>query len=151
MPGGYWYIGSVPLWWVIGFYAIGVCWLFAGASGLSQFWPLLQNRRMLAASLAAWTLLGLGIGLSRPDSDELRMTVLAVDHGSCVVIETPDGRVLLYTPRDVGTGRDPTLHRAIYWSRGIRRIDEVFISHADLDHFNGLPALLDRFTVGASP
>jgi competence protein ComEC len=34
------------------------------------------------------------------------------------------------------------------WSRGIRRIDEVFVSHADLDHFNGLPALLDRFAVG---
>jgi competence protein ComEC len=34
------------------------------------------------------------------------------------------------------------------WSRGIRRIDEVILSHADLDHFNGLPALLDRFAVG---
>ena len=32
--------------------------------------------------------------------------------------------------------------------RGIRRIDEVFLSHADLDHFNGLPALLDRFAIG---
>jgi competence protein ComEC len=34
------------------------------------------------------------------------------------------------------------------WQRGITRIDEVLISHADLDHFNGLPALLDRFRVG---
>src|SRR5262249_46161402 len=34
------------------------------------------------------------------------------------------------------------------WSRRIHRIDEVFISHADLDHFNGLPDLLDRFRVG---
>jgi competence protein ComEC len=34
------------------------------------------------------------------------------------------------------------------WHRGVRRIDEVFLSHADLDHFNGLPELLDRFAVG---
>jgi competence protein ComEC len=34
------------------------------------------------------------------------------------------------------------------WHRGIRRLDEVFLSHGDLDHFNGLPALLERFTVG---
>jgi competence protein ComEC len=34
------------------------------------------------------------------------------------------------------------------WSRGHHRIDEVFLSHADLDHFNGLPALLERFRIG---
>jgi competence protein ComEC len=34
------------------------------------------------------------------------------------------------------------------WHRGIRRIDEVILSHADLDHFNGLSDLLDRFAVG---
>ena len=35
------------------------------------------------------------------------------------------------------------------WNRGITRIDEIFISHADLDHFNGLPELLlKRFPVG---
>jgi competence protein ComEC len=34
------------------------------------------------------------------------------------------------------------------WHRGVRRIDELFVSHADLDHFNGLPALADRFAIG---
>src|ERR671917_375841 len=60
-----------------------------------------------------------------------------------------DGRVFLY---DVGANAGPNVTRreiAPYlWSRRIRRIDEVFVSHADLDHFNGLPALLDRFAVG---
>jgi len=32
--------------------------------------------------------------------------------------------------------------------RGIRRIDDLILSHADLDHFNGLPDLLEGFTVG---
>jgi competence protein ComEC len=34
------------------------------------------------------------------------------------------------------------------WHRGRRRIDELFLSHADLDHFNGVVDLLDRFDVG---
>jgi competence protein ComEC len=34
------------------------------------------------------------------------------------------------------------------WHRGIKRIDEVFLSHAHLDHYNGVAALLERFGVG---
>ena len=33
------------------------------------------------------------------------------------------------------------------WQQGYARIDEVLLSHADADHFNGLPALLDCFSV----
>jgi competence protein ComEC len=78
----------------------------------------------------------------------LRCTFLAVGHGGCTVLETPDGRTLLY---DTGAMAGPDVVRrriAPYlWYRGIRHIDEVFLSHADLDHFNGLVALLERFTV----
>jgi competence protein ComEC len=35
------------------------------------------------------------------------------------------------------------------WSRGIMRIDGVVLSHADTDHYDALPGLLDRFRVGA--
>lgn len=146
IPGGYWYVGAPPLWWTVGFYVLGGCWLFMDASALRSFVP---NRRLFVISLVGWTVFGLVAGFARTDSDEMRMTILAVEHGSCVVIETPDGRVLLY---DAGATSGPDVtkrHIAPFlWSRGIRRIDEVFISHADLDHFNGLPALLDRFAVG---
>jgi competence protein ComEC len=64
-------------------------------------------------------------------------------------MEAPDGRVLLY---DAGTITGPEVVRRtiapFLWERGIRRIDEVFLSHADLDHYNGLPALMERFPVG---
>jgi competence protein ComEC len=57
--------------------------------------------------------------------------------------------VLLY---DVGALAGPDVIRRqvapFLWHRGIRRIDEVLVSHADLDHFNGLPDLFDRFPVG---
>jgi competence protein ComEC len=138
MPGGCWYVGLVPSWWIVGFYAIGITWLFVRL-----------RSRMFPAALCAWTLLGLSASLVRPESDELRVTFVSVDHGGCAVIETPDGRVMLYDTGATG-GPDVTKrHIAPYlWSRGIRRIDEIFLSHADLDHFNGLPALLDRFSVG---
>jgi len=34
------------------------------------------------------------------------------------------------------------------WSRGITRIDAIVLSHADIDHYNGIPGLLERFSVG---
>ena len=35
------------------------------------------------------------------------------------------------------------------WSHGLRHLDAVVLSHADLDHYNALPGLLERFSVGA--
>jgi competence protein ComEC len=61
----------------------------------------------------------------------MRCTFLAVGHGGCTVIETPDGRTLLY---DAGAITGPDVTRRIIapylWSRGIRRIDEVFLSQS---------------------
>ena len=149
MPGACWYVGAVPTWWVVGFYAIGAYWLLSGVPGHMRVVPEVRRRWVFPAGLAAWLLISLVAGLVRPDPGELRVTFLAVDHGGCAVIEPPDGRVLLY---DAGTTAGPDVTRRqiapFLWSRGIRRIDEVFLSHADLDHFNGLPALLDRFAVG---
>src|SRR5882762_3957543 len=78
---------------------------------------------------SAWLLVGL-VGAASPlDNDELRCTFLAVGHGGCTVLETPDGRVLLY---DAGSMSGPDVARRqiapFLWSRGIRRIDEVFLS-----------------------
>src|SRR5262249_30660600 len=82
-------------------------------------------------------------------SDELQCTFVAVGHGGCTVLFTPDGRTILY---DAGTMTGPEVtsrHIAPFlWHQGVRRLGEGLISHADLDHFNCLPALLDRFAVG---
>jgi competence protein ComEC len=139
IPGGWVYAPGPETWWLVGCYAA-----VAGLVLLSGRWRF----RSLAA-LVVWTLFGLAVGVHRPDPEELRVTFLAVGHGGCVVIETPDGRVLLY---DTGTTLGPdTVRRTVapfLWHRGISRIDEVFLSHADLDHFNGVPELLKRFAVG---
>lgn len=65
------------------------------------------------------------------------------------VIETPNGRVLVY---DAGATTGPDVTRRLIapflWSRGIRHIDVLILSHGDLDHFNGVPQLVDRFSIG---
>ena len=76
--------------------------------------------------------------------------MLAVGHGLAVVIETGGGRAVLY---DCGRMRDPSVGRRVIapalWARGVRRLDAVILSHADADHYNGLPDLLDRVRIGA--
>lgn len=141
LPAGYWYSRGLPEWWL---------WLFYLCLLMVLLLPTL--RRVWKAGLALlliWLIAGLiAIQFQPPPSAELRCTFLAVGHGACAVIETPDGRVFLY---DAGSMAGPQVTAwqiaPFLWSRGITRIDEVFLSHADLDHFNGLPDLLDRFEV----
>jgi competence protein ComEC len=142
-PGSYWYIGRVPDWWLWVFYPGLLAFLTLESLQKYRRWGLLLGLAWLCVGLV-----GLSGAMAIPP-DELRCTFLAVGHGGCTVLETPDGRTLLYDAGALG-GPDVTRRQiAPYlWYRGIRRIDEVFLSHADLDHFNGLPALLERFSVG---
>ncbi len=148
---GCWHTGPLPMAAVVAFYAILIAWFIW--SKWKEF-PLpirlakLDNSLFLKALLAS-----LLIGFIWPtrdySKDELRIDFVSVGHGGCTILEFPDGRVLMY---DAGSLAGPDIvqrHIAPFlWSRGIRKIDEVILSHADLDHFNGLPALIDRFAVG---
>ncbi|MDY3553782.1 ComEC/Rec2 family competence protein [Gemmata sp. JC717] len=138
VPGGHVYAPGPPMWWLVGFYVL--------VAGL----VLLDGRRsrQLFVALVVFSTFGAVLGLAPRASDEMRVTFLAVGHGGCVVVEAPDGRVLLY---DTGTTAGPDAVRRVVapylWSRGVTRIDEVFLSHADLDHFNGVPELFRRFHI----
>ena len=98
--------------------------------------------------LAAWFIPGWWITGFATREANLEAEVLAVGHGLAVVLQLPDGQTLVY---DCGRLGDPTVGRRIIapalWSRGVNRIDTVFLSHADQDHYDGLPDLLDRFSI----
>ena len=141
LPGAYWYVPDVPGWWL---------WLFyAGLLAFLTQETLRRRRTLFSLAALAWLTVGLGANLLSFGTNEMRCTFVAVGHGGCTVIETPDGRTLLYDAGAI-TGPDVTRRQIapFLWSRGIRRIDELFLSHADLDHFNGVPTLLERFAVG---
>ena len=139
VPGGVVYRPGLPAWWLVGFYA-GVGVLVLGEA---------RHRRFAGLALMAWVGLALLLPSGARSRGELHVTFLAVGKGGCVVLETPDGRCLVY---DAGTTAGPRAVRRVVapflWSRGIDRIDELFLSHADADHFNGIAELLARFPVG---
>ncbi len=139
LPFGHWYVGDVALWWLIGFYALVLATIYLWRQRLTTGF----------AALIAWFAVGIATSFIHVNPGGLRVTFMAVGHGGATLIETPDGRTILV---DVGAMTGPDVTRRIVapylWHLGIRRLDEVFITHADLDHFNGLPQLMERFHVG---
>jgi len=137
----YWVPGPAD-WWLGGFY---------GGLGLLAAFPRLRPpRRWCVALLSGWIGLGMAHAAWRPGEDRLDCSFLAMGHGCAVLLELPGGKTLLY---DAGQFNSPHFgSRSIaelLWSRGITHLDAVILSHPDLDHYNALPDLLDRLSVGA--
>lgn len=74
--------------------------------------------------------------------------VLAVGNGNTILLATPQGRAAVL---DVGTNTNSdagqTAARALR-ALGIRRVDAAIVSHANFDHYSGLPTLIRRVPVG---
>jgi competence protein ComEC len=111
---------------------------------------LLAPPRWQVAALCAWVIVGLVPPVLRAASREgIECSFVAVGHGTCVVLETPTGDTLLYDAGALGSPEYATQTIAGYlWHRGIMRIDGLVISHADVDHYNAVPGLLERFRIG---
>jgi len=142
LPGSCWWVPGPADWWLVGLY---------GALGILLAYPRLRPpRRWLAAILALWLGIGVGWPLWRDARPQLVCTFASVGHGCGVVVRSPSGATLLY---DAGALMSPErAARAIsacLWSQGIARIDAIVLSHADVDHFNAVPTLLERFSVKA--
>jgi competence protein ComEC len=78
-----------------------------------------------------------------PPAAELHL--LAVGAGQCALLHTPGNRTCLFDAGSLGnasTGEETLVPlvkaRRLPWPR------EAFVSHANTDHYNALPALLDR-------
>ena len=135
------YCTAPALGWMIGYYALGLIVVGRHRLGLSG---------TRAAMLWVAGILGfLAFSSSGRPPESLEVTALDVQHGNATVLRFPDGSTVLY---DCGTyGRNDVGRWAAapaLWHWGVRRIDLLIVSHADADHVNGIPALLDRFKVG---
>ena len=142
VPLGHAAVPAPAGWWLAGLYAV----LLGG-------FVVPADRRLTRRTLAAvcvWVAVGAGAGGGAADDFALRVTVLDVSHGSAVLVELPDGRTALYDCGSMADGpRAARTARAAVLSRGRTAADAVFLSHADTDHFNGLPDLLRGLPVGS--
>jgi competence protein ComEC len=142
IPGGHLYLAGPSDGWLAGFYACLAAVAFGRSAGRLRWWGW---RLMLI-----WIVAGLGISLWPRSAGELRCTFLSVGHGLAVVVELPGGRTLVY---DAGQMQDGSRARqtvqGALWQRGVRSIDALVISHADIDHFNGVPGLARSVQIGS--
>ena len=137
--------------------SLAFCALLAAAIALARYsvssgarWP----RR------AAWVALLVAAGvavLPRPfdhPRDALLVEAIDVGQGDSILLIAPDGKTLLVdggghgggphqAPQDFDIGEEVVSQ--VLWSRGIRRLDIVALTHAHSDHMGGLPAVLRNF------
>ncbi|MDR4507806.1 MAG: DNA internalization-related competence protein ComEC/Rec2 [Candidatus Brocadiaceae bacterium] len=103
-------------------------------------------RIVLFGLLSANVLLYANILKSLPHP--LKVTCLDVGHGCAICVQFPNGKNILY---DAGSWQNYDVGKYIIapflWSQGIKKIDMVIISHEHVDHWNGLPALIERFSI----
>lgn len=121
---------------------IGFCALMFGA--------------ILLLAPAGLPLRGLGIvmllsglfGLPRtPEDGSAKLTVLDVGQGSAAVIQSADKTMLIDAGPAWKSGFDAGQSVVLPWlrSQGIAQLDQIVISHPDLDHRGGVNAVLQEF------
>jgi competence protein ComEC len=164
-------IPGPPLWLVLLFFAVLIVLALSARAAAAR----LQNRitrRPLPPPIASveWAsaiLLGALALLvaSYPFSPNLQrgkleVDVLDVGQGDSIFAAFPDGRTMLIDGGGLagsewvggqrsGTDVGEEVVSPYLWSRGLKKLDVVALTHADHDHLDGLYAVLDNFRVGA--
>jgi competence protein ComEC len=147
-------VPSAPLWiWVL--YAIAVAGVVAGIHR--------KSRWILNLGIAGVVVLQFAIvagDFSPAPPSAVTVTFLDVGQGDSALVEFPDGRRVLIDGGGVAAGRFLGLQdqstfsigedvvSAYLFSRGIRRLDAVVLTHAHNDHLSGLFDVLSNFEVG---
>ena len=140
-----------PVWWV-GVLALGVWGLCSWAARRSG-WGAAGVA--IALPLVAWMVLW----PERAEESAGRMEVTAIDvgQGDSLLVVGPEGQTMLVDAGGpVGGVTEAAAATASFdvgeevvsnylWSRRIRRLDVVALSHAHSDHMGGMPAVLRNF------
>jgi len=141
-----------PIWFIVVFY---ILLIWAGRS-------LYRGRghghgrgrslsRLVIYALLVWAIAFVWMApFTENDSEDraINLHVLSIGHGTTTVVELPDGKTILY---DIGSSSNFNLTSHVVAPflryRGVQKLDAVFISHPNIDHYNGLIDLCRSFPV----
>jgi competence protein ComEC len=106
-------------------------------------WLLAFAALLAVANVWVWFLVWRGPGL-------LVVTFLDVGQGDAIVVQTPDGHVLLVDTGPVGEADDMGRRVVLPFlrSRGIWSIDAILLTHPHDDHIGGAESIMGRVGVG---
>jgi competence protein ComEC len=168
-PGAHWWLAGPNDFWLAVFYLTLAStyllllfrmkgrWLFAfllGWYAATLFLPAFPQRVEPAAWIGQLEADG-RIDWLQSSDPELVVTAISVGHGTSLLIEYPNGKTLLYDGGSLTSPSSATRKiSGVLWHKRIERLDAILITHADADHYNGIPDLLKKFptsTVIVSP
>ncbi|MDE3109649.1 MAG: ComEC/Rec2 family competence protein, partial [Acidobacteriota bacterium] len=170
IPRASYRIPGPPVWLMVLFFAALISLACAARAALARRAGRAAKRQMpppialaewaSAVALAAFTVLAASSPFSpRLDRGKLGVTVLDVGQGDSIFVEFPGGHTMLIDGGGLagsewiggyrsGTDVGEEVVSPYLWSRGLKRIDVVVLTHADHDHIDGLYSVLQNFAVG---
>ncbi|MGA7223214.1 MAG: ComEC/Rec2 family competence protein [Candidatus Acidiferrales bacterium] len=163
-------IPGPPVWLVIAFFAAFVTLAVAArmiakrrrdrAVRLQPVAPKHLSERLAAVALAVLALMVATYPFApRLVRGDFEATVLDVGQGDSIFVAFPDGRTMLVDGGGLtgsewfnGSRSGPDIGEEVVssylWSRGIKRLDVVALTHAHHDHLDGLHSVVANFKVG---
>ena len=151
-------VASPPPWLIVLFFVLLTLMavlLRSRATGLRR-WSFFVAATLFAATVLVAT----HPFAPRLSRGKLELSVLDVGQGDSLFLASPSGHTMLIDaggpPPQFGFpsqqhASDPGEESVspFLWSRGIKKIDVVALTHAHQDHLGGFPAILENFPIGA--
>lgn len=141
--------------WMLIFAALAIAFSVA----IRRRWNALRLSAVAASLLAVGVIIAIHPFAPSYEHGRLEFATLDVGQGDSLFLSFPLGRTMLVDAGGSLTNFQQGGMRAgidvgedvvspYLWSRGLKRIDVVALTHAHEDHLGGLPAVLDNFRVG---
>lgn len=110
---------------------------------VARRWSAALAAALVLANVWLWFLVWRGPG-------RLIITFLDVGQGDAIVVQSPDGHVLLVDTGPAGDTDDAGRRIVLPFlrSRGIGRVDAILLTHPHDDHIGGAESILERVGVG---
>jgi competence protein ComEC len=163
-------IPGSPLWLVAAFFVALICLAAASRAAASlrsnrlargKFAPAIRPLEWISAVVLATLTILVATHPFVPtlNQGKLEVTVLDVGQGDSIFAAFPDGRTMLVDGGGQSGSEWVGGHRSgidigeevvspYLWSRGIKRLDVVALTHAHHDHLDGLHSVIQNFHVG---